>query len=159
MSEGVSSFLQQIKKASIETTVRRLLELSNGNGKIPKHSYNDAIESLTSMGVAITHATLRKRVSRASKVASDDILPTEEVTISVDGFSGVSTLTPATLPNVDDATGDVDDATDDVDEATAGVSTRGRPKGITDAYKREMDANYKDCVSSITVDYISLLGN
>jgi hypothetical protein len=158
-AEGVSSFLQEIQKGSIETTVRRLLQLRNAHGKIERDTYNDAIQSLASIGIVMPYAALRKRVSRASKVASDDILPTEEVTISVDGFSGVSTLTPATLPNVDDATDDVDDATDDVDEATAGVSKRGRPKGITDAYKREMDANYKDCVNSITLDYISLVGN
>ena len=114
MSEGVSSFLREIQKGSIETTVRRLLQLRNAHGKIERESYNDAIQSLTSIGIVMPYAALRKRVSRASKQAIDDVLPTEEVTISVEGFSGVSTLTPATLPNVDDATDDFDDATDEV---------------------------------------------
>ena len=39
-------------------------------------------------------------------MASDDVPPTKEVTMSVEDFSGVSTLTPVTLPDVDEATGD-----------------------------------------------------
>jgi len=156
MSEGVSSFLREIQKGSIETTVRRLLKLRNGDGKISRDSYNDAIESLASIGIVIPYAALRKRVSRASKVASDDVPPTEEVTMSVEDLSGVSTLTPVTLPDVDEATGNVDEATGD-DEATGGVSKGGRPKGSTNTYKREMDLRYQECVHSITQDCVTLL--
>ena len=121
MSEGVSSFLREIQKGLIKTTVRRLLQLRNAHGKIERDTYNDAIQSLASIGIVMPYAALRKRVSRASKVASDDVPPTEEVTMSVVEFSGVSTLTPVTLPDVDEATGDVDEATGEVDEATGEV--------------------------------------
>ena len=138
MSEGVSDFLQEIQQGSIKATVRRLLELRNGNGKISKESYNDTIKSLASIGIVMSYATLRKRVSCASSVASDDIPPTKEVTMSGEEFSGVSTLTPVTLSD--------------------NSSKVGRPKGSTDAYKREMDLKYQACVNSITREFVTLHG-
>ena len=137
--------------------MRRLLKLRNGNGKISKDSYNDAIETLASIGIDMSYATSRKRVSRARSVASDDIPPTKEVTMSGEEFSGVSSLTPVTLSDVTEGTANADKSTGD-DEASGNSSKVGRPKGSTEAYKREMDLKYEACVNSITREFFTLHG-
>ena len=53
-SEGVGSFLHSIRKGSIETTVQRVLQLRNENGKILMKAYEDALASLASIGVVMT---------------------------------------------------------------------------------------------------------
>ena len=74
---------------------------------------------------------------------SDNPPPTQEVVISVEGI-GVSSLTHVTVWDVDEATG-------------VKTPKGGRPKGSTNAYKREIYFKYKQCVHSISQDYVSLL--
>ena len=143
MSEEVGAFLQNIRTGSIKITVRRLVELKNENGRVPRCTYDNALESLASIGVVMNYQALAQRVSRASKEASDNPPPTEEVQITRED-SQVSSLTPVTLPEVDNDTGTM-------------ASKAGRPKGTINANKRETEENYKTCVHTITKHYSTLL--
>ena len=79
MSEEVGAFLQNIQAGSIKTTARPLVELKNENDRVPNCTYDNALESFASIGVVMNSQVLRQRVSRASKEASDNPPPTEEV--------------------------------------------------------------------------------
>ena len=104
MSEEVGAFLQNIRTGLIEINVWRLVELKNENGRVPRCTYDNALESLASIGVVMNSQALAQRVSRASKEASDNPPPTEEVQITQED-SQVSNLTPATLLKVNSDTG------------------------------------------------------
>ena len=142
MSEEVRALLQKIRKGSIETTVRHLVKFKNENGRIPGCTYNNALESLASINVVMNSQALRQRVSRASNEASDNPPPAEEIQITQED-SQISSLTPPTLPKVDNNT-------------DPKASKAGRPKGATNTNKRETEENYKTCVHTITKDYSTL---
>ena len=143
MSEEVGTFLQNIRTGSIKIMVRRLVDLRNENGRVPRCTYDNALESLASIGVIINHQTLAQRVSSTSKEASDNPPPTEEIQITQED-SQISSLTLPTLPKVDNDT-------------YPKVSKAGRPKGTTNTNKRETEENYKTGVHTITKDYSTLL--
>ena len=82
-----------------------------------------ALESLASIDMVIDSQVLCQRVSRASKEASDNPPPTEEIQITQEDRQ-ISSLIPPTLPEVNDDTGPK-------------ASKAGRPKGATNANKRE----------------------
>ena len=42
-------------------------------------------------------------------------------------------------------------------DTSANTSKGGRPKGSTNAHKRDVETKYKKCVDSITEDYVALL--
>ena len=71
-----------MRKISIKTTVRHLVEFKNENGRVTRNTYNKVLESLASIGVVMNSQALAQRVSRASKEASDNPPPTEEVQIT-----------------------------------------------------------------------------
>ena len=143
MSEEDGALLQKLRKTSIETAVRHLVELKNENDRVNRYIHDKALGSITSIGVVMDSQVLRQRVSRASKEASDNPPPTEEVQITQED-SQVSSLTPPTLPEVDNDTGPK-------------ASKAGRPKGTTNANKRETEENYKTCVNTITKNDSTLL--
>ena len=103
MSEEVGAFLQNIRMGSIEITVRRLVELKNENVSVPRCTYDNALKSLSSIGVVMNSQVLAQRVSRASKEAIDNPPPTEEIQITQEDIQ-ISSLTPLTLPKVDNDT-------------------------------------------------------
>ena len=120
-----------------------MVESKNENDRVPNCTYDNALESFASIGVVMNSQALAQRVSRASKEASDNPPPTEEVQITQED-SQVSSLTPPTLPEVDNDT-------------APKASKAGRPKGTTNANKRETEESYKTCVHTITKDYSTLL--
>ena len=79
---------------------------------------------------------LCQRVSRASKEVNDNPPPTEGIQITQED-SQISSLTPPTLPKVDNNT-------------DPKASKAGRPKGTTNANKRETEENCKTYVHTIT---------
>ena len=82
MSEEVGAFLQNIQTGSIEITIRRLVELKNENGRVPRCTYDNALGSLASIGVVMNSQALAQRVSRASIEVSDIPPPIEEVQVT-----------------------------------------------------------------------------
>ena len=108
--EEVESFLPDIQKASLKATVQRLVNLRRENGRIQRCTHNNARESFAAVGVDMSISALYMRVTRECSMDRDEALPTTEVqTLQED--SGISSLSLS--------------------------SKAGRPKGTSDADKRE----------------------
>ena len=73
-----------------------MVKLKKENSRVNRYTYNKALESLASIGVVMDSLALHQRVSRASKEASDNPPPTEEIQIPQED-SQISSLTPDEL--------------------------------------------------------------
>ena len=135
--EEVESFLPDIRKASLEATVQRLVNLRRENGRIQWCTYNSARESLATVDVDISISSLYIRVIRDCNLDRDEAPPTNEVRIPQED-SEISSLSLSLI--------------------LSKGSKAGRPKGTSDAKKREDDLKYKDCVNSIATNYADLQG-
>ena len=142
--------LLKIKEAALTAVVQILVfkKQSSTNDRLPRGALEKAVESLATSGVVISKGALKKRVNR-SLVPNPNEPPQ---TVITHGDSQVSSLASHTQcnPNEDgDAGGD-----DTVDEA---IPKAGRPKGSTNASKREKTERYRQCVAAITYEYATTL--
>ena len=106
--EEVESFLPDIQKALLKTTVQCLMDLRRENDRIQWYTYNSARESLAADGVNMSISALYMRVTRECSLDRDEAPPTNEVQIPQED-SEISSLSLS--------------------------SKAGRPKGMSDAKK------------------------
>ena len=148
--------LLKIKEAALTAVVQILVlkKQSSTNDRLPRGALEKAVESLATSGIVISNDALGKRGNRSLVPNPNEPTqahPINEIVIT-HGDSQVSILASPTQCNPnngDDAGGD--DTVDDV------IPKAGRPKGTTNARKRENTERYRQCAASITHDYSTTL--
>ena len=131
--EEVESLLPDIRKALLEAIVQRLVDLRRENGRIQWCTYNSAREYLAAIGVDMSISALYMRVMREGNFDRDEAPPTGEVRITQED-SEISSLSSSLI--------------------LSDGSKAGRPKGTSDANKKEDELDstihsFFDCVGNL----------